>query len=65
MLKPVFAGDTLYSVSWVREKQDFEKCPTQAIVTVTTFGKKHQGKVVCKFIRTMLIWKKGFGPMES
>ncbi len=65
MLKPVFAGDTLYSETEVLEKRDSEKRPTQGIVTIKTIGKNQHGEVVCDFVRTMLIWKKGFGPMEA
>ena len=65
MLKPVFAGDTLYSETEVLEKRESEKRPTQGIVTIKTIGKNQHGDVVCDFIRTMLIWKKGYGPMES
>jgi len=65
MLKPVFAGDTLYSETEVLEKRESEKRPEQGIVTIKTIGKNQRGEVVCDFVRVMLIWKKGFGPMES
>ena len=65
MLKPVFAGDTLYSETEVLEKRNSEKRPTQGIVTIKTIGRNQHGEIVCDFIRTMLIWKKGFGPMEA
>ncbi len=65
MLKPLFAGDTLYSESEVLEKRESKKRPTQGIVTIKTIGKNQHGEVVCDFVRTMLIWKKGHGPMES
>jgi itaconyl-CoA hydratase len=65
MLKPVFAGDTLYSETEVLAKRESAKRPEQGIVTIKTIGKNQHGDVVCDFVRTMLIWKKGFGPMES
>ncbi len=65
LLKPLFAGDTLYSESEVLEKRDSEKRPTQGVVTIKTIGKNQHGEVVCDFVRTMLIWKKGFGPMDA
>ncbi len=65
LLKPVFAGDTLYSESEVLEKRESEKRPTQGIVTIKTIGKNQTGDVVCEFTRVMLIWKKGFGPMDD
>ncbi|WP_017669935.1 MaoC family dehydratase [Blastomonas sp. AAP53] len=65
LLKPVFAGDTLYSESEVLEKRESEKRPTQGIVTIKTIGKNQTGDVVCEFTRVMLIWKRGFGPMDD
>ncbi len=62
---PVFAGDTLYAESEVIEKRESEKRPQQGIVTIRTTGRNQHGVVVCDFLRTMLIWKKGFGPSES
>lgn len=65
LLKPVFAGDTIYSETEVLEKRESEKRPTQGIVTIKTVGKNQHGDVVCDFVRVMLIWKRGFGPMDE
>lgn len=65
LLKPVFAGDTLYSESEVLEKRDSEKRPQQGVVTIKTIGKNQHGEIVCDFVRVMLIWKRGFGPMDN
>jgi itaconyl-CoA hydratase len=65
LLKPVFHGDTLYAESEVIEKRDSEKRPTQGVVTIKTIGKNQHGDIVCDFLRTMLIWKRGHGPSES
>lgn len=65
MLKPLFAGDTLNSETEVLAKRESAKRPEQGIVTIKTYGRNQHGEVVCDFVRTMLIWKKGFGPMES
>jgi itaconyl-CoA hydratase len=61
---PVFAGDTLYAESEVMDKRESEKRPQQGIVTIKTIGRNQDGVVVCEFLRTMLIWKKGFGPAD-
>lgn len=61
---PVFAGDTLYAESEVIEKRESAKRPEQGIVTIRTVGRNQHGVVVCDFLRTMLIWKRGFGPTE-
>jgi itaconyl-CoA hydratase len=65
LLKPVFAGDTLYSETEVLTKRESEKRPEQGIVTIKTIGKNQHGEVVCDFERTMLIWKRGFGPGDE
>jgi itaconyl-CoA hydratase len=65
MTAPVFHGDTLYATSEVIEKRDSEKRPTQGVVTIRTTGRNQKGIVVCDFLRTMLVWKKGFGPADD
>lgn len=63
MTHPMFPGDTLYAESEVVEKRESASRPEQGIVTVKTIGKNQDGTVVCTFNRTMLIWKRGFGPV--
>lgn len=65
LLHPLFVGDTLYAESEVVEKRLSKSRPEQGLVTVKTTGKNQHGQVICTFNRTMLIWKKGFGPMEN
>ncbi|RYY27057.1 MAG: MaoC family dehydratase [Sphingomonadales bacterium] len=65
MTKPLFPGDTLYAESEVLEKRESSSRPEQGIVTVTTTGKNQHGDVVCTFNRTMLVWKRGFGPVDD
>jgi itaconyl-CoA hydratase len=62
---PLFPGDTLYAESQVVEKRESKSSPEQGIVTVKTTGKNQNGDVICTFNRSMLIWKRGFGPMDS
>ena len=62
---PLFPGDTLYAESEVMEKRESKSRPEQGVVTVKTTGKNQHGEVCCTFLRTMLIWKRGHGPMES
>jgi itaconyl-CoA hydratase len=62
---PLFPGDTLYAESEVVEKRESKSRPEQGVVTVRTTGKNQHGQVCCTFQRTMLIWKRGHGPMES
>lgn len=65
LVHPLFPGDTLYAESEVLEKRESKSRPEQGVVTIKTIGKNQDGVVVCTFSRTMLIWKKGFGPMDS
>jgi itaconyl-CoA hydratase len=65
MTAPVFAGDTLYAETEVIEKRESASRPEQGLVTVKTIGRNQDGKVVCEFLRTMLIWKRGFGPGDD
>lgn len=62
---PLFPGDTLYAESEVIEKRESKSRPEQGVVSVRTTGKNQNGDVCCTFQRTMLIWKRGCGPMES
>ncbi|WBH18012.1 MaoC family dehydratase [Sphingomonas radiodurans] len=62
---PLFPGDTLYAESEVLEKRESSSRPEQGIVTVHTKGVNQHGDVVCTFKRTMLIWKRGFGPVDD
>jgi itaconyl-CoA hydratase len=62
---PLFPGDTLYAESEVVEKRESKSRPEQGVVTVKTTGKNQNGDVIATFNRTMLIWKRGAGPMES
>lgn len=58
---PVYAGDTLYAESEVTDMRESASRPGAGLVTVKTTGKNQDGKVVCTFLRTMLIAKHGFG----
>lgn len=59
MTHPLYAGDTLYGESEVMEKRESASRPGAGIVTVKTTGFNQDGKVVCTFVRTMLIAKQG------
>lgn len=65
LVAPLFTGDTLYAESEVLAKRESKSRPEQGIVTVKTIGKNQHGVIVCTFERQILVWKKGFGPMDS
>jgi itaconyl-CoA hydratase len=56
---PLFAGDTLYSASEVKDKRESGSRPGAGLVTVETTGFNQNEKIVCTFTRTMLIAKRG------
>lgn len=57
---PLFAGDTLYAESIILEKRESKSNPNAGIVTVKTIGKNQEDVIVCEYIRTFLVPKKGF-----
>ncbi len=65
LVHPLFPGDTLYAESEVLEKRESKSRPEQGVVTIKTIGKNQDEITCCTFSRTMLIWKKGFGPMDT
>lgn len=62
---PLFCGDTLYGESEVLGKRESASRSQQGIVTVKTTGKNQNGDIVCTFERSILVWKRGFGPADD
>ncbi len=61
MTAPVFVGDTIYAESEVLEVRESRSRPHQGIVTVKTRGFNQDGVMVCEFIRSVLVPKRGHG----
>jgi acyl dehydratase len=59
---PVFVGDTIYSESEVLESRPSKSRPETGVVGVKTIGFNQDGTIVISFKRTMLIYRRGFGP---
>lgn len=59
---PVFHGDTIHSRSTVLSKRESKSRPNVGIVTVKTEGINQRDEVVCSFERTVMVYRKGFGP---
>ena len=59
---PVFEGDTLYSESEVLRKRESRSRPNVGILTVKTTSYNENGLVVVTFTRTLLVYRRGFGP---
>jgi itaconyl-CoA hydratase len=60
---PVFEGDTLYSQSEVLDKRGSSSRPKVGIVTVRTTGFNQDGTVVITFRRTVMVYRRGQGPV--
>lgn len=61
LLKPVFAGDTLWSESEVLEVRESKSRPYAGVVSVRTRGVNQRGEVVLEFRRTVMVYKTGHG----
>lgn len=59
---PVFPGDTLYSESEVVGVRESDSRPKQGIVKVRTRGLNQHGKVVIEYERSVMVWKRAYGP---
>jgi acyl dehydratase len=59
---PVFEGDTIYSQSKIVDKRESKSRPNVGIVKVETLGFNQDGKVVIRFLRTLLVFKRGQAP---
>ncbi|MFY8113273.1 MAG: MaoC family dehydratase [Rhabdaerophilum sp.] len=62
---PVFEGDTLYSESEVLEARASASRPETGIVTIRTIGYNQDGDIVISFRRTLMVYRRGHGPLAS
>ena len=60
---PVFEGDTSYAQSEVVDKRESKSRPHMGIVKIRTTGFNQEGTVVIQFLRTLLVYKRGQGPL--
>jgi itaconyl-CoA hydratase len=62
---PVFEGDTIYSRSRVLDAQPSKSRPEVGIVRVRTEGYNQDGVIVIRFERTVMVYRRGQGPIHS
>ncbi len=62
---PVRDGDTVYAESTVLEKRESKSRPGQGIISVRTTALTHEGRLVCTFERSILVYGRGQGPYEE
>ncbi len=60
---PVFEGDTIYSQSTVVMARESKSRPEAGIVRVKTVGYNQDGTVVISFLRTLMVFRRGHGPV--
>lgn len=62
---PLFAGDTLYSESEVAEVRESRSRPAQGIVKIETRGYNQDGKLVIRYQRSVMVWKRDHAPARD
>jgi itaconyl-CoA hydratase len=62
---PLFEGDTVYSSSEVLTLRESRSRPEVGIVTVRTTGTNQDRTVVITFSRTVMVYRRGFGPVQG
>jgi itaconyl-CoA hydratase len=62
---PVFEGDTLSAESEVIEVRPSRSRPSVGLVRVRTRGRNQDGVVVIEFLRSILVYRSGKGPVRS
>ena len=58
-------GDTVYAESTVLGKRPSNSRPGQGIIDVRTTARTHEGRLVCTFERSILVYGRGQGPYEA
>ena len=61
---PLYEGDTVYSASEVLSARESRSRPNVGIVEVRTTGYQQDGKVVITFRRSVMVYRRGFGPVK-
>ncbi|MCU0818149.1 MAG: MaoC family dehydratase [Beijerinckiaceae bacterium] len=62
---PVFEGDTLYAESEVLEMRESASRPETGILKIRTIGYNQHGDIVISFRRTLLVYRRGQGPLAT
>ena len=63
MPAPVFEGDTIYAQSQVLKTRESKSRPHQGLIEVSTTGYKQDGTIVMTFRRSIMVYKRGHGPV--
>ncbi|HEX4172664.1 MAG TPA: hypothetical protein VHY82_09315 [Acetobacteraceae bacterium] len=63
--RPVQPGETLYAESTIQHVRGSQSRPTQGIAQVETRGFVASGELVCRYQRTLLVYRRNAGPYEA
>jgi itaconyl-CoA hydratase len=58
-------GETLYAESTIGAVRPSRSRPTQGIAEVETRGFVETGELVCRYRRTLLVYRRGAGPYQA
>jgi itaconyl-CoA hydratase len=64
MPAPVFEGDTIYAQTEVLTCRESKSRLHMGLVEIKTTGFKQDGTVVMQFRRTILVYKRGYAPIQ-
>ena len=62
---PAYEGDTIYSESMIESLRGSSKRANVGIVGVRTTGYTQEGKIVIEFVRTVMMYRRGYGPIHA
>ncbi|MBI3208200.1 MAG: MaoC family dehydratase [Candidatus Solibacter usitatus] len=63
MPAPLFEGDTVYAESKVLNARESKSRPDMGLIEVETKGYRQDGVIVMTYRRTVLVYKRGKGPV--
>ena len=63
--RPVRVGETIYAESTIGELRPSASRPAQGIAQVETRAFVGSGELVCRYRRTLLVYRRGHGPYEA
>ncbi|WP_444930481.1 MaoC family dehydratase [Microbulbifer sp. SSSA002] len=61
-LQPVYVGDTLYFESEILSKRESKSRSDRGLLSIYSRAQNQHGEQVCSYKRTLLVYRKGFGP---
>ncbi|MGH7154193.1 MAG: hypothetical protein ACREF3_09690 [Acetobacteraceae bacterium] len=63
--RPVLSGETIYAESTIGALRGSQSRPTQGIANVETSGFVATGELICRYHRTLLVYRRGHGPYKA